>query len=87
MAFELEPQILPGRTMGKRDMVVRNVVEEVNFILLQQKAGSNGVHWGIAPPLVKESAISVQRFEEVDVSLRPEEVKIADLEVRPLNLY
>ena len=85
MALELEPQILPSRTMGKWNMVVRDVVKKVNFILLQQKARSNGVHWGIAPSLVKESAVSVERFKEVDISLGPEEVEISDLEVGPLN--
>ena len=85
VAFEFESQILSSRTMCKWDMVISNVVEEVNLVLSQKKTGSNRVNGCIAPPLIEEATISVERVEEVNVSLRPEEVKVANLEVRPLG--
>ena len=71
--------------MCERDMVVSDIVEEVDLVLLQQKTSSNGVDWSVAPSFIEESTIFVQGFEKVSISLRPEPVKIANFEVRPLG--
>lgn len=42
---------------------------------------------GIAPALVKEAAVAVERFEEVEVGLRAQPVEVSDLEVGPLDEY
>lgn len=70
--------------MGKGDVVVCDVVEEVDLALVEQETCGDGVDWCIPPSLVEETTIPVQRVEEVDVGLRSEPVQIADLEVGPL---
>jgi hypothetical protein len=65
----MTPQFLPQRVAGgavcEWNMVVRNIVEEVNLILLEHQARSNRVDRGIAPAFVEESAIVVEGVEEV----------------------
>lgn len=39
----------------------------------------------IAPSLVEKSPILVELVEEVDISVRPQPVKIANLEIGPLH--
>jgi hypothetical protein len=64
-------------------MVVSDIIEEVDLVLLQHKASSNGVNRSIAPTLVEETAILVKRLEIVGVSLGAEPFKAADLKVGP----
>ena len=71
--------------MGKGDMVVGNVVEEVDLILGQEQTGGNGVDGSITPSLVEETAILVQRLEEIGVRLAAEPLKAANLKVGPLE--
>lgn len=53
--------------MSERYVVVGNIVEEVNFFLLQEEASSDGVNRSITPAFVKESAILVKRLEVINV--------------------
>lgn len=41
--------------------------------------------WGIAPPLIEESSILVELIEEVEISVRPQPVEVANLEIGPLQ--
>jgi hypothetical protein len=42
------------------------------------------MYWRIAPSLVEEPAVLVERFEEVNVGFRSEPVEVADFEIGPL---
>lgn len=53
----------------KWDVVVCDVVEEVDLIFRQHESGGDGMDRCIAPPLVEESAVLIQRLKEVDVRL------------------
>ena len=55
--------------MCEGHVVVGDVVEEVDFFLLQQETGGNRVNGSIAPSLVEKAAVLIQRLEEVDVGL------------------
>lgn len=51
--------------MREWDMVVADVIEEVDFLLLEEKCGSDGVHGSISPAFVKESTIFVKCIEVI----------------------
>ena len=50
-------------------MIVRNIVKKVNLVFTQHQCSCDGVNGSIAPPLVKEAAISVQICKVIDVGL------------------
>lgn len=85
MTPEFQSEIFARRAMGKRNMVIRNVVEEVNLILWKKKAGGNGMDRRVAPSLVEETAIFVERFKEIQIRLRSEPIEVADFKVGPLE--
>lgn len=58
--------------MCKGNVVIGNVVEEVEFVLVEEKTGCDGVDRSIAPALVKETTLVVEVIEEVNVSRRAE---------------
>ena len=72
MALEFRSQILACRAMSEGNMIVSYVVEEFDLGLVQQEPGTNGVNRSVAPSLVEESTVFVERFEEVDVRFRSE---------------
>lgn len=55
--------------MRERNMVVSDVVEEMNLVFLEKETGSDRVDRSVTPSFVEETAIFVERFEEVDVGL------------------
>jgi hypothetical protein len=81
MAFQLFPQCVASRAMGEGNVIVCDIVEEVDLVLFQHQGCGDGVNGGIAPALIEESAVTVERVEEVKVGLRTEPVEIADLEI------
>jgi hypothetical protein len=81
VALVVEAVLLAGRTVGEGDVVVCNVVEEVNFLLLQHQRRSQRVDRRIAPALVEETTGVVEGLEVVDVLLGTEPVEVADLKV------
>lgn len=84
VTLQLCPKSLTGRTVREWNVIVGNVVEEVNLLLLQHEASSNRVHRSIAPPLIKEPAVLVQRLKKVNVRLRSQPVEATNLEIGPL---
>ena len=86
MTTQLVSQLLSRGAMGEGDVVVCDVVEEVDLILLQHQRRGDGVDWSIAPSLVEETAILVERCEVVDISLGPQPLQATDFEVGPLNI-
>ena len=56
--------------MRERDMVVRNIIEEVNLVFLEKQTSSNRVDWSIAPSFVEESAVLVELIEIIGIGLR-----------------
>lgn len=70
--------------MRERNMIVCNVVEEVDLFLFQHKSSSNGVDRSIAPSLIKETTVLVQRLEIIKVCLGPQPVQVTNLKVGPL---
>jgi len=85
VAPQLRPQILARRAVRERHVVVGNVVEKVDLVLLQHEASGDGVNRRVAPALVEEAAILVQRVEVVGVGLGPQPVQAANLKVGPLR--
>jgi hypothetical protein len=51
------------------DVVVCNVVEEMDFVSVEQKTCGDRVHGSITPSLVEEATIFVEGVKEVEVSL------------------
>jgi len=84
VALVLDPEILLERTVGERDVVVGNIVEEVNLILLKEETGGNGMHRSITPSFVEEPTVFVKVGEEIDVGLRTKPVEVTDFKVGPL---
>lgn len=85
VALQVQSQLLAGGAVREGDVVVGNLVEEVDFFLLEQQTRGDGVDGGIAPSFVEEAAVSVQRLEVVDVFLGSQPVQASDFEVRPLS--
>lgn len=50
-------------------VVIRNIVEEVNFFLLQEQTGCDRMDRRITPTLIEEASILVERFKEVEIWL------------------
>lgn len=71
--------------MRKWDVVVRNFVEEVDFLLFQQETSCDRVHWCITPSLVEETAVVIEGGEVVDVCVGSEPFQAADFEIGPLH--
>ncbi|KAL8938534.1 MAG: hypothetical protein Q9211_003167, partial [Gyalolechia sp. 1 TL-2023] len=74
-------ELFAGRAVRERYVIVRNVIKEVDFFLLQEKAGTDGMNRGISPALVEETTVLIEAVEKVRVGLRSEPVKVANLEV------
>ena len=85
VASQFYADIFAGGTVGEGDVVVCDIVEEVDFVLVEEERGSDGVDWCVAPPFVKETPVLVKGFEEVDVGFATEPVEVADFKVRPLG--
>lgn len=83
MASQLCSNLLASRAVGKRDMVIGNVVEEVDLALVQHKASSDGMNRCVAPSFVEEATIFVERLKEIGVSFASQPVKVADFEIGP----
>lgn len=67
MALEFESFGLSGRAVSKWNVKVGNVVEEVNFVPLEEKPSCNAMNRSITPAFVEKAAISIKGFEEVEV--------------------
>lgn len=83
-ALALLSQFLGIRAMRERNVPVTDIIEEVDLFFWKQDTSGNGMHRSIAPSLVEETAVLVQRCEEVDVFLRSKPVQITNFEVGPL---
>ena len=86
MAFVVHSVLLACGAMGEGDVVVGNVVEEVDFLLLECQAGCDGVDGGISPALVEETAVLVEGVEVIEVGGAAKPVEVADFEVGPLDM-
>lgn len=84
MAFVVHSVLLASGAVGEGDVVVGNIVEEVDFLLFQGEAGSDGVDRSVAPAFVEETAVLVERLEVVNVGGAAEPVEVTDFEVGPL---
>lgn len=71
--------------MGKGDVVVGDLVEEMDLLLFQEDASGNRVHRRITPALVEKAAVLVQRLEVVNVLLGPQPLQTSNLKVGPLS--
>ncbi len=65
-------------------MVVGDVIEEVDFLLLEEECGGDGVHGSISPAFVKESTIFVKSIEVIQIGWRSQPVEVSNFEIRPL---
>jgi hypothetical protein len=85
VAFVIHSVLLAGGAVGEGNVVVGNVVEEVDFLLLECETGCDGVDGSVTPTLVEETAILVEGLEVVEVGGAAEPVEVADFEVGPLG--
>lgn len=67
--------------MREWDMVIGNIVPEVNFFFLQHQRSGDGVNRCIAPSLIEETTILVQRREIVNVGIGSQPFQTANLKV------
>ena len=84
MALQVQSCLLPSRAMRERNVIVRDIVEEMDLVLLQQKTGSNRMYWSIAPAFVEEPTILVKRLKVIKVCLGAEPIEVTNFEIRPL---
>jgi len=70
--------------MGERNVIVRDIIEEMNFFFLQEQRSSNRVNGGITPALVEETTIFVKGVKVIGVGLRSEPIQVTNFEVGPL---
>lgn len=71
--------------MCEWDMVVRDVIPEVDFLFLQHHRSGNGVNRCVAPSLIEETTVLVQRSEIVNISVGPQPLQAANFKVGPLT--
>jgi hypothetical protein len=74
VAFQVQSGLLASWAVGEWYMVVRNVVEEMNLVLVEQKTCCNRVDWRISPSLVEEATFLVEMLEVVKVRFRSKPV-------------
>jgi hypothetical protein len=84
MTLVLKSCLLAGRAVRKGNMVVGDIIEEMDFFLLEEDASRNGMDRSISPTFIEESTILIERFKVVHVSLRPEPGQAANFEIGPL---
>lgn len=85
MATKVEARLLSSGAMRKRRVEVRNVVEELDLIFIEQQASCNGVDGRVSPALIEEAAIVVEGFKEVNVGFASQPIQASDLKVGPLH--
>jgi hypothetical protein len=85
VTLQFQPLLVAGWAMGKWNVIVGDVLEEVDFIFVQEKTGSNRMYWSVAPTLVEESTILVKRFEIVGVGFRSQPIEVTNFKVGPLE--
>lgn len=71
--------------MCEWNMVIGDFVEEMDLVLSQHQSSGNGMHWRIAPSLIKEATVTIKGIKIVKISIGPQPVQASDLEVRPLQ--
>jgi hypothetical protein len=69
VTLQIKSGLLASWAMSEWNVVVGNIVEEMNFFLLQHKTSSNRMNWRIAPTFVEKSSIFIELLEVVRVSL------------------
>ena len=85
MTLQVQLYLFPCRTVRKGYMIVCNVIEKVDLLLLEKQSRGDRMYRCITPSLIEESAVPVESLEVVQISLGPQPIEIADLEIRPLK--
>ena len=65
MALQIQPQLFPCRAMREWYMVIGNIVEEVDFLLLEGQTGGDRMDWSVSPAFVKETTVLIQLFKVI----------------------
>jgi hypothetical protein len=65
MALQIQPCLLASRAVRERDVVIRDIVEEMDLFFLQEKTGSDRMNRGISPTFVEEPSILVESFKVI----------------------
>jgi hypothetical protein len=69
MTLEVQSGLLASRAVGERHVVVGNIIEEMDFFLLQEETSCNGVDRSITPSFVEKSTIFVESVKVIGVCL------------------
>lgn len=83
VAFEFFTAFGTSRTVGEWDVVVSDIVEEMDFTAVEHQTSSNGVDRSVAPSLVEETTVLIERGEVVDVGLAAKPVEVSNFKVGP----
>lgn len=55
--------------MAERNMIVRDIVEEVDVFLVEHERCSDGMHRSVTPSFVEEATILIEFLEEIKIRL------------------
>jgi len=83
MTLQVQSRLLTSGAVGEWNVVVGNIVEEMDFVLVKEEAGSDRMYWSITPTLVEESTILVERLEKVEIGFRSKPIQVTNFEVGP----
>lgn len=67
--------------INRTDMKIRHIVKPVNFIMIEKQGSTETVDGGIAPTLIEEAALLVEKVKVLAVGLGTPEPQITDLKV------
>jgi hypothetical protein len=69
MTLQIHPVLFSRRTVREWYVIICNVVEKVEFLLLEHQGGCNAVHWSITPTFIKETAGMIEMVKVVLILL------------------
>ena len=81
MALLVNAHLFLRGTVGKWDVIISNVLEEMDLVIYQGESRSQRVDRSITPALVEEATVPIEYIEKVEVLVGSEPVQISDLEV------
>lgn len=71
MTLQFQPRVLSSRTVREWHVIVRDIVEEMDILLVQHQPSRDRVYGCVSPSFIKETTILVERSEEIDICLGP----------------
>jgi len=86
VAFEVQSVLLKSWAVGEGNVIIGNIIEEVDFLLLEHECRGDRVNRSIAPALIEEATVLVEVVKIINISRAAKPVQVANFEVGPLYL-